>query len=86
METIRVSSMSVPSKVAGALSAVLREKKHVQVQVIGAAALNQAIKSIAILRGYMVPSGFEVKCTPSFYDIEINGETVTSIRLYVELK
>lgn len=86
MEKIRVSSSSVPSKVAGALSGLLRENKSVQIQVIGAASLNQAIKSIAIVRGYMVPSGYEVYCIPSFCDIEIDGETVTSIRLNVEIK
>ncbi len=86
MEQMKVSSQSIPSKVAGALSGLLRENKCVQIQVIGAASLNQAIKAIAITRGYMIPSGFEVCCTPSFFDIEINGETVTSIRLCVELR
>ena len=51
MEMIRVSSSSKPSKVAGALASLLREHQSIQIQVIGAAALNQAMKAIAIARG-----------------------------------
>ncbi len=86
MEKIRVSSSSVPSKVAGALSGLLRENKSVQIQVIGAASLNQAIKAIAIARGYLIPSGYDVCIVPAFFDIEIDGEIVTSIRLNVEVR
>lgn len=68
MEMIRVSSSSKPSKVAGALTSLLREHKSVQIQVIGAASLNQAMKAIAIARGYIAPGGYEIYCIPSFYD------------------
>ena len=86
MEQIRVSSSSLPSKVAGALSGLLRVQNSVQIQVIGAASLNQAIKSIAIARGYLIASGIDICCVPAFYDIEIDGEIVTSIRLNVEIR
>ena len=86
MEPIKVSSNSLPSKVAGALTCMLRENKKVTVQVIGASALNQAIKSIAITRGYLIPSGDDLVVVPTFYDLVLNDEIVTSIRLNVELK
>lgn len=86
MEMIKVSSSSVPVKVAGALTCMLKENKKVTIQVIGAAALNQAIKSIAIARGYLIPSGEDLFVVPSFYDLILNDEIVTSIRLNVELR
>lgn len=86
MEMIRVSSSSQPSKVAGALTSLLREHKSVQIQVIGAAALNQAMKAIAIARGYIAPGGYEIYCIPSFYDLTIDDQIITSLRLNVELK
>ena len=55
METLKVSSKSNPSSVAGALANVIREKSSVEVKAIGAGALNQAIKAIAIARGRVTP-------------------------------
>lgn len=86
MEMIRVSSTSKPSKVAGALTSLLRTHKKVQIQVIGAAALNQAMKAIAIARGYIASGGYEICCVPSFYDLTIDGQTITSLRLNVEMR
>lgn len=86
MEMIRVSSSSKPSSVAGALTSLLREHKTVQIQVIGAAALNQAMKAIAIARGYIAPGGYEIYCIPSFYDLTIDDQIITSLRLNVEIK
>ena len=85
MEMIRVSSSSKPSKVAGALTSLLRSQQVVQIQVIGAAALNQSIKAIAIARGYVAPGGNEIYCIPSFYDLTIEDQVVTSLRLNVEM-
>jgi len=86
MEMIRVSSSSQPSKVAGALTSLLRIHKNVQIQVIGAAALNQAMKAIAIARGYIAPGGYELYCIPSFFDLTIDEQTVTSLRINVEMR
>lgn len=86
METIKVSSKSEPNKVAGALANVFREKGVVEVQAIGAGALNQAIKGIAIARGYVAPTGKNLICTPAFSDIVLDGEERTAIKLIVEAK
>ncbi len=85
MEMMKVSSSSKPNKVAGALTSLLREHNSLQLQVIGAASLNQAMKAIAIARGYVAPSGKEIYCIPSFYDIEIDGQIITSLRLNIEI-
>lgn len=86
METLKVSSKSDANKVAGALANVLREKSSVEVQAIGAGALNQAIKGIAIARGFVAPSGKNLICIPAFSDILIDGEERTAIKLIVEAK
>ncbi len=84
MEILKVSSKSNPNSCAGALAGVIRHSGAVEMQVVGAGALNQAVKAIAISRGYLAPSGVDLVCVPSFADIEIDGESRTAIRLLVE--
>ena len=84
VEVLKVSSRSNPNSVAGAMAGVVRQSGAVEVQVIGAGALNQAVKAIAIARGYVAPSGIELICIPTFQDIEIDGESRTAIRLAIE--
>ncbi|MHB9003764.1 MAG: stage V sporulation protein S [Coriobacteriia bacterium] len=84
MEVLKVSTKSNPNSVAGALAGIVREQGAVEVQTVGAGALNQAIKAIAIARGFLAPSGMELTCIPAFADIMINGEERTAIRLLVE--
>ena len=86
METLKVSSKSNPNSVAGALANLFREKDNVEIGVVGAGALNQAIKAIAIARGFVAPSGKNLTCIPSFSDISIDGEEKTAIKLLVEAK
>jgi stage V sporulation protein S len=84
VELLKVSAWSNPKAVAGAIAGVLRERGYVDVQVIGAAALNQAVKAIAISRSYTADEGLDPICTPGFTTIDINGESRTAIRLHVE--
>ena len=84
METIKVSSKSNPSSVAGALANVFREKGVVEVQAIGAGALNQAIKAVAIARGFVAPAGVDLVCVPAFAEVEVEGEDRTGIKIIVE--
>ncbi|MEK7275176.1 MAG: stage V sporulation protein S [Candidatus Desantisbacteria bacterium] len=84
METLKVSSNSKPNAVAGALAGVIREKGRADIQVIGAGALNQAIKAIAIARGFLAPSGIELVCIPAFADIIVDGNEKTAIKLLVQ--
>ena len=80
METIKVSSSSCPNNVAGAIASMIRNSSKLQIQVIGAAALNQAVKAIAIARGY------EIICIPSFHDLIVDDKEITALRLTLELR
>lgn len=86
MEILKVSSKSNPNSVAGALAAVMRESKIAEIQAIGAGALNQAVKSVAIARGFVAPTGKDLICIPAFTEVEIDGEERTAIKLIVEIR
>lgn len=84
MEVLKVSAKSNPNSVAGALAGTIREKGRAELQAIGAGALNQSVKAIAIARGFVAPSGIDLICIPAFTDIIIDGEERTAIKLLVE--
>lgn len=84
MEILKVSSTSNPNSVAGALAGTIRENGSAEIQVIGAGPLNQAMKAVAIARGFLAPGGIDLVCVPAFIDIDVNGETRTAIKLIVE--
>ena len=86
MEILKVSSKSNANSVAGALANVFRDNGIVEIQTVGAGALNQAIKGIIIARGYVAPTGKNLVCTPAFSDILVDGEERTAIKLIVEAK
>lgn len=86
MEILKVSSKSNPSKVAGAIANIFRENGTVEMQTIGAGSLNQAIKGIAIARGFVAPMGINLVVIPAFNDTQINGEQKTAIKLIIESK
>lgn len=84
MEVLKVSAKSVPNSVAGAIAGVIREQGSVEVQAIGAGAANQAVKAVAIARGYLAPAGMDLICIPAFASVTINDEERTAIKLIVE--
>lgn len=86
MEVLKVSSHSVPNSVAGAIAGVVRDKGAVEVQAVGAGASNQAIKAIAIARGYLAPVGVNLICVPAFANVIIDGEERTAIKLICEAR
>jgi stage V sporulation protein S len=86
IKLLKVSSKSKPNSVAGAIAGMIRSNIRIQIQTIGAGALNQAIKGIAIARGFIAPTGQELVCIPYFRDIEVNGEVKTAIVLNIESK
>ena len=84
MEILKVSAKSIPNTVAGAIAGVIREKGSVEVQAVGAGASNQAVKAVAIARGYLAPSGIDLVCVPAFANVLIDSEERTAIKLIVE--
>ena len=84
MEVLKVSANSNPKSVAGALAAVIREKGAAELQAIGAGAVNQSVKAIAIARGFVAPNGVNLVCIPAFSEVQIDGEERTAIKFLVQ--
>ena len=84
MDILKISTKSNPNSVAGAIAGLIKEKGRAEMQAIGAGALNQAIKAVAIARGFVAPSGKNLVCIPAFTDIVIDGEERTAIKLIVQ--
>ncbi len=83
MEVLKVAAKSNPNKVAGALAGVIREQGRAEMQAVGAGSLNQAIKAVAIARGFVAPNGIDLVCVPAFVDVKIDGVEKTAIKLIV---
>ncbi len=81
MESLRVSANSTPNSVAGAIASVMREQGEVEIQAVGAGATNQAVKAVAIARGYLAPVGIDLVCVPEFSSVIINDQERTAIRI-----
>lgn len=84
MESLKVSSTSNPNSVAGAIAGLIKDNHKVEIQAIGAGALNQAIKGIAIARGFVAPAGIELSCVPAFVEVDVENEKRTGIKLIVK--
>jgi stage V sporulation protein S len=84
MTVIKVSAQSRTSAVAGAIAGVIREHHRAEAQAIGAGAVNQAIKAVAIARGYLQEDGLDVICIPEFTTVDIEGKERTAVRLVIE--
>lgn len=78
---LKVSSKTNPNSLAGAISEFLKQDKIINIKTIGAAAVNQAMKAIAIARGFVAIQGIEIKCIPSFYSTEIDGHQISAIMI-----
>lgn len=85
-EVLKVSADSKPKAVAGALAAVLRERGAVELQAVGAGAVNQAVKAIAISRGFVAPNGIDLVAIPAFTKVIIEGEERTAIKFLVQAR
>ncbi len=84
MDMIKVSANSRTAAVAGAIAGIIREHKHAEVQAIGAGAVNQAIKALALATGYLKLDGINIVCVPEFVDVEIEDKVRTAIKVVVD--
>jgi len=85
-DLIKVSATSQTTAVAGAIAGIMRERRHVDVQAIGASAVNQAVKAIAIARGYLAEDGMDIICVPLFVQVDVGGLERTAVRFNVEVR
>jgi stage V sporulation protein S len=83
IEVLRVSGSSRPNAVAGAVAALLRNDGRVELQAIGPQAVNQAVKALAIARGYILEDGLDLTSAPSFVTLELHDEERTALRFHV---
>lgn len=83
MDSLKVSAKSSPNMVAGAIAGIIREREDVEIQAIGAGAVNQAVKAVAAANIFLSGDGLQVSCKPSFIDAEVDGETRTAIKIIV---
>lgn len=83
-DVIKVSAKSRSTAVAGAIAAVIREHRYAEVQAIGAGAVNQAVKALAIARGYLTGDNIDIVCIPYFTEVDIDGQERTAVRFIVE--
>ncbi len=86
MEPLRVSTKSQPKSVAGAIAAMINDYQRAEILAVGAGAVNQAIKAIAITRGFLAPRGVDIVVVPAFTNVDIDGISRTSIKLLVEIR
>jgi len=86
IDIIKVAASSRTSAVAGAIAGVIREHNTADVQAIGASAVNQAVKALALARGYLAEDGIEIVCVPHFVDVDIDGKLRTAIKFSVEVR
>ena len=83
METLRVSGTSRPNAIAGAIAALLRSQGQVEMQAIGPAAVNQAVKALAIARGYLTGDQLDLVAQPEFVKLETPQEEPTAVKFTV---
>ena len=86
MDILKISAKSSPNSIAGAIAGLVKENGRAEMQAIGAGAINQAVKAVAIARGFVAPSGMELVCSPAFTAVNIDNEDKTGIKFVVEPK
>ena len=86
MDILKISAKSSPNSIAGAIAGLVKENGKAEMQAIGAGAINQAVKAVAIARGFVAPSGMELVCSPAFTAVNIDNEDKTGIKFVVEPK
>jgi len=82
-DIIKVSAKSRSTAVAGAIAGVIRDRSEAEVQAIGAGAVNQAVKAMAIARGYLERDELDINFQPYFIDVDIDGQERTAVRFSV---
>ena len=84
MDVIKVAATSRTAAVAGAIAGVVREHHRAEVQAIGAAAVNQAVKALVLATRYLREDGIHIQCVPEFAEVTIEDKERTAIKLVIE--
>ena len=84
MEVLKISSKSNPNSVAGAIAGLVKESNKAEMQAIGAGALNQAVKAVAIARGFVAPLGIDLITIPAFATVVVEDQDRTGMKFIVK--
>jgi len=76
---LRVSASSNPQSVASAIAHAIYDKGEVKLRAVGAGAVNQAVKAMAIASGYVAPRGMRIYNIPGFTTIESRDGEISAI-------
>jgi stage V sporulation protein S len=85
-DVLRVGAGSNPQAVASAIAHAIYEKRTCKLRAVGAGAVNQATKAIAIARGYTAPRGLDLVCIPGFASIDSHDGTISAVVWTVEVR
>ncbi len=85
-DVLRVGAGSNPQAVASAIAHAIYEKRTCKLRAVGAGAINQATKAIAIARGYTAPRGLDLVCIPGFASIDSHDGTISAVVWTVEVR
>jgi stage V sporulation protein S len=85
MEVLKVASRSNPNSVSSAIIGAVGRDGAVELHAIGAGAVNQTVKAIAIARRLVEkPGEASIRIIPGFMDVVIDGQPRTGMRFIVE--
>lgn len=82
---LRIRSNSNTQAVASALSHAVFDSRKVKLRAIGAGAVNQAVKSMAIARGYVATRGIDLSFRPGFETLTMPDGEISAIVFYVKV-
>lgn len=68
-DVLKVAASSPPATLASAIAHAVYDSKPVVLRAVGAGAVNQAVKAIAIAQSYVAPRGITLTCRPGFTDV-----------------
>ena len=83
-QILRVSASSNAQAVASAIAHSIYEAHQCKIRAIGAGAVNQAVKAIAIARSYTAPRGIDLVCVPAFTSIESHEGTISAMMFIIK--
>jgi stage V sporulation protein S len=80
---LRVRAGSNPQNVASSIAHAIYDSKPVKLRAVGAGAVNQAIKAVAIARGYVAPRGINLSVIPGFQTVTGEEGEISAIVLSI---
>lgn len=78
-QILRVSASSSATSLASAISHAVYDSKKVTLRAIGAGAVNQAVKAVAIAQSFVGQRGISLLIRPGFTTVQMKDAEVSAI-------